>query len=232
MPEDIVEDVRALVETLVSSRLKQVESDIDELKRGLKALSDDVNERLGIQEQNVFDSDLESSVTGYARVLKEWTGKTTASVLYDSTVDEFTDDGIFNNVKGKQNVAIIGFTTDGDVFGGFYSVAVMQQEQFFYDPDMFIFSFVSQGRCETPQKFSVKERTKQNACVKFYKNDSVMPFVGFDGGAGWFYLGNEKSHTLCYDMSDGFEGVEDTTLTGKPNGGKFTCCRLVAIELE
>ena len=49
--------------------------------------------------------------------LKEWTGKARATVIFDSTIDEFTRDGLFDNVKAKPNIAIVGFTTDGDVFG-------------------------------------------------------------------------------------------------------------------
>ena len=59
--------------------------------------------------------------------LKEWTGKARATVIFDSTVDEFTDGCMFEKVKGKPNVAIVATTTDGDVFGGFYSVAVTKQ---------------------------------------------------------------------------------------------------------
>ena len=50
--------------------------------------------------------------------LKEWTGKTTATVIFDSTVDEFTHNGIFNKVKGKPNVALVGFTTDRTCLAG------------------------------------------------------------------------------------------------------------------
>ena len=50
--------------------------------------------------------------------MMEWRGKASGEVVDDSTVDEFTGDGLFNKVKGKENVALVGFTTDGDVFGG------------------------------------------------------------------------------------------------------------------
>ena len=42
--------------------------------------------------------------------LKQWKGKTTASVIFDSNVDEFTDDRLFHKFKGKRNVAVIGFS--------------------------------------------------------------------------------------------------------------------------
>ena len=42
--------------------------------------------------------------------LKRWTDKGKAHVVYDITVDEFTDQGLFNTLTMKPNVAIIGFT--------------------------------------------------------------------------------------------------------------------------
>ena len=162
--------------------------------------------------------------------LKEWTGKASAAVVYDSTVDEFTHDGIFNKVKGKRNVAVIGFTTDGDVFGGFYSVAVTKQDERFMDPDMFAFSFESHGRCMTPQKFAVYG-VKQNANVSFWKNDreGFVWFGMYYGGDCGFDLGDERSDSCCWDMLDAFEGLENTTLTGNVD---HHCARLVAVQLE
>ena len=168
--------------------------------------------------------------------LKEWTGKARATVVYDSTVDEFTDDGLFTNVRGRENIAVIGFTTDGDVFGGFYTVAVTEQNRDFYDPTVFAFSFESHGRCMTPQRFAVKKGLKGYAVVGLYKYDR-NGFVEFwVYGAGEFYLGNEKSESYCAFVSDAFEGLENTTLTGKngtrDKGPYHHCTRLVAIQFE
>ena len=95
---------------------------------------------------------------------KEWTGKAIATTVFDSTVEPFSFDGLFAKVKWKPNNAIIGLTMDGDVFGGFYSFAVIKQDTDFHDLDMFIF-FETRGRCMTPQRFSVKERSKKIALV-------------------------------------------------------------------
>ena len=167
--------------------------------------------------------------------LKEWTGKARATILYDSTVDEFTRKGLFDKVKDKRDVAVVGFTTDGDVFGGFYSVAVTKQGEFFWDPTIFIFSFESHGRCMTPQRFVPKEGLKRKANVFFNNNDNgfVEIWVNCFGG---FYLGNESSNSYCRDLSKGFEGIQDTTLTGKdgtyPEGPYHHCTRLVAVQLS
>ena len=163
--------------------------------------------------------------------LKEWTGKESAAIVFDSTVDEFTNHGLFNKVKKKRNVALVATTTDGDVFGAFYSVAVAKLKEDFDDPNIFAFSFESRGRCETPQRFVVKEECRDNAGVKFYKGELGGWGVEFYGGCGWFLLGFEKSDITCWNLSLGFAGIEDTTLTGK-NWESFTCCRLVAVHLE
>ena len=82
-----------------------------------------------------------------------------------------------------------------------------------------------------------KEGKKKDAYVKFWEND-INGFVTFgDDFCGGFYLGNERSDSYCADLSRGFEGLEDTTLTGKnwerPNFGEYHhCTRLVAIQFE
>ena len=170
--------------------------------------------------------------------LKEWAGKTIASVVFDSTVDEFTHDGLFEKTQGKRNIAVVGFTTDGDVFGGFYSVAVTKQIQDFYDPDIFAFSFESHWRCMTPQRFVVKQE-KKKATVRFFRKNNEYGFVGFwVVGTSWFSLGNERSKSFCDNVSRAFEGLENTTLTGQNNNTNGSvppfhhCSRLVAIQLE
>ena len=174
----------------------------------------------------------------YVNPLKEWTGKARATIIFDSTVDEFTAQGLFAKVKGKRNIAVIGFTTDGDVFGGFYSVAVTKQRREFYDPNIFVFSFESRGRCDTPQRFVREEWLEDEANVEFQK-DCPQGFLVFwvDGACGGFFLGNERSDSYCTDLSRGFDGLEDTTLTGKNNRDLrkppyHHCTRLIAVQLS
>ena len=170
-------------------------------------------------------------MTRCVSALKEWTGKTCSTIIYDSTVDEFTDQGLFEKIKGKRNVAMIATTTDGDVFGGFFNVAVTEQDEFFMDPNIFIFSFESHGRCETPKKFILKAEVRRYKFVYFFNDVPSGWFVNIGGYPGYFYLGNEKSGTFCYDLSREFEGIGDNTLTGN-NRENFTCTRIVAIQLS
>ena len=108
----------------------------------------------------------------------------------------------------------------------------MKQDEPFWDPNMFIFSFQSHGRCETPKRFTVKEDKRKKKFVKFFMNDLDGWFVDFwVYGEGGFQLGNERSLTWCSSLSKSFEGIEDNTLTGN-NYKNFTCTRIVAIYLE
>ena len=43
----------------------------------------------------------------------------------------------------------------------------------------------------------------------------VGGFVLFVFGAGWFWLGDERSNSHCEFFSDAFEGLKDTTPTKK-----------------
>ena len=99
-------------------------------------------------------------------VLKEWTRKTDATIVFDSLIDPFTNQGLFDNVKRKLNIAIVEFTTEGDVFGAFHSVSVTEQEKDINDKKSF-FSLESHGRCVTPQRFLAKTDVR----VRYLKND-------------------------------------------------------------
>ena len=167
--------------------------------------------------------------------LKEWTGKARATIVYDSTVDDFTHDGLFDKIKGKSDIALVGFTTDRVVFGGFYSVAVTEREEWIDDPNILIFSFESHGRCVRPQRFVVKEGLEDNAYVRFKNNENGFVEFGVESYAR-FSLGNERSDSFCRDLTDAFEGLEDTTLVWKNwtlhKGPFHHYVRLVAVQLE
>ena len=170
-------------------------------------------------------------------VLKQWTGKSDVKVLYDSTVDEFVANAVFQAVKGRRNIAIVACTTEGDVFGGFYTVAVTQQSQAFYDPNIFVFSFESHGRCMTPQRFTLKRVFKKRAFMFFYRNRFEGRFLDFGVGDCGFGLGDEQAPTCCWCVSWVFDGMDDTTLTGKScevweSEKTHHCSRILAVQVE
>ena len=145
------------------------------------------------------------------------TGKSTASVVFDSTVDDFSIVGLFQAVNGKPRIAIVTTTADWDVFCWFFGVAATEQnKEFFSDQNMFVFLFEWHGRCTMPQRFAAKEEWKKFAYVRFCQNSSECGFVRFGVyRVGCFLLGDERSFSYCWDMFFAFEDLEDPTLTGK-----------------
>ena len=169
-------------------------------------------------------------MTHCVEALKIWTETNSVNVLYDTVIDEFTDDKLFQSVYGKKNVAIIGITTDGDVFGAFYRFAMTRREA--NQPGLIAFSFESNGRCQTPHVFPVNPMMRYQARVTFCKNESDRRFVFFDSGPGWFHLGDEKARSYCYYLARGFDGLDNFTLTGKNTGYEpHHCTRLIAVQL-
>ena len=171
-------------------------------------------------------------MTQCINALKAWTNLDRFTIIYDSNIDEYTDDGLFNKVEGVRNIAVIGFSIDGDVFGGFFSVAARERNKKFFDRNMFIYSFQSRGRCETPKRFNVREEDRDDKGGQFYKDDYKGRFVDIGGSGGCFYLGNEKSTTWCSFLSYGFFRTENKVLTGNSYPDNFVCVRIVVVRLE
>ena len=227
----------------VSSAIQRVATKADGVSSDVACLKARVNDVSLVFDQKVSAirtygpsfgvHDAETMWSG-VNALKQWTGKASAAIVFDSAVDPFTHAGLFSKVRGKPNIAVIGFTTVGDVFGGFYSVAVTQQDQYILDRNIFAFSFESRGRCTTPQRFVVKRGLEDTASVNFF-GTHTYGFVCFSvSRCGNFYLGDVASTSICWSNSSCFEGVQDTTLSGQSGGndGPFHhCTRLVAVQL-
>ena len=101
------------------------------------------------------------------------------------------------------------------MFGGFFSVAVEQQGELFFDPKMFVLLIESHGRCETPQQFALKKSERVGSCEALQERQ--WGFINFDGSAGCFDFRNGKSNRYCIDLSRGFEDIEETAVTVKKN---------------
>ena len=81
------------------------------------------------------------------------------------------------------------------------------------------------------KKVVLKEEMNEWEFVLFYNNDDDGWFVSISRGADCS-LGNEKSNAWDWNLSQGFDGIEDDTLTGKPSCERFACSHPVSIPLE
>ena len=73
-------------------------------------------------------NDIETMTKGF-NTLNHWSWLSEATLVNDSKIDLFTTDDLFNNTKCMQNTALIMFMSDGDVFGVFYNIAVIEQHR-------------------------------------------------------------------------------------------------------
>ena len=72
---------------------------------------------------------------------KEWTGRSSATTIIDSSVEKFTDGGLLQKGQWNPNIGVVGLSTDSDVCGGIYNVAMTEQGKDFFDQNIFAFSF-------------------------------------------------------------------------------------------
>ena len=166
--------------------------------------------------------------------MKGWVGKERARIIFDSDVDEFTNASFNAKCLNKPNIAVIGFTEEGDVFGGFLEREVNEADKYFKDPNHFIFSLESHGRCKTPVRFLRKEERRDGYAVCWNMNGS-HGFISFGSILGGFTLGNMESDSYCFDLSSDYEGIQNTTLTGKAGdwwGPYHHCHRLVVVQFN
>ena len=167
-------------------------SRISQVRRELKICVTALNDTL--QELQVLTSPFDGASFGVmARglsALKPWTEKNHTAVVYDRAFDEFSADGLFDKIKGKENVAVVAWMTQGGVFGGVYHNAMTEINENKIVQDMFIFAFESRGRCQTAQQSRLRNALNDKAFVRFSNCDTDGSFVMFlVYGCGGFNLG-------------------------------------------
>ena len=169
------------------------------------------------------------------KTLKEWAGKEHAEVVYDSAACDFSHDA-FNECFESPSNAVVGITEDGDVYGGFVSVAVDQVKTFTPDPGNFIFSLASHRRCPVPQRWVIKPEKQETAVALFDDNTYFIRFGGADKEGRMFFITGPNG-SFCYNLRESYDGVGDLWLCGKNfdqerNTDDVTLRRLFVLRLS
>ena len=164
------------------------------------------------------------------KALKTWTCKSKATLVFDSDKDGW-DKLKFNEVMKSPSHAVIGFTDEGDVFGGYVSVP-LTETGFFRDDGQFAFSFFSHGRCAVPQRWMMKKNREYAGLDVYIWPTGDNDFIRFGCfGSGLFRFNSRKNGSDIFDPSDRFDGLGDTVLTGQ-NKADFTTTRLLVVRLK
>ena len=163
--------------------------------------------------------------------LKEWRELPNVTLIYDSTVDPFTSEDLYRRIVNRPNVSYIAFTSEGDIFGVSLRSPLPSGVRQVQDWNIFVFSFESHGRCETPKMFR-PEPNRMGMTFMTFMNDENEFFHTHVRMRGGLAFGNERCATKSWGMSQAFVGLEDTTLTGKGDNERYTCTRLIAVQLS
>ena len=166
------------------------------------------------------------------QALKGWTQKQNVSTIFDSAYDPFVADVFHERVMNVPDVAVVAFTSEGCVFGGFFHRAVEAVNAQVADQQVFAFSFESRGACETPQQFLPCEQLREATPPGVRLTTGDSGFIRFSlAGVNGFSLGSPQSKTSAFECLVGFRGMRNEILSGKPGKSKYTCTRLVALRL-
>ena len=176
--------------------------------------------------------------------LKTWTGKARATTVYDTNEDEFTMEAFNRHALRRKNIAVVVTTSEGDVFGFYTAGPVVKQHVRAYDPEMFVFSLESHGRCMTPQRFFARANAKKDAFVEFcervdYSDEVDEEYVtkdfakfGTDGSLndGVVSFGDDRLPIFDFGLDKGIEGVGVNALIG--TSLRCTTTRIVVIQFD
>ena len=226
--EEQVDDVRSVLRAMITnnpdvmkgdpSSLQSVtQSTVQREKRQSSARTDSVVIREGCQ------------------ALMRWTAREKAQIIYDSDNDPFTATAFKEKCFGKSNIAVITFTTTGDVFGAYIHIKIDQLKTLYADRRHFVFSLECHGRFETPRRWMLRPEKRQGTCVCWYTPGSDQGFIYFgDNRSYCLHIGNPSQKTFFNDITNGFEGIRDEDLIGpfdKDEGAFFKTRRLVVAQL-
>ena len=186
-----------------------------------------------MNEENIPHEDCDQTrrVSKEHQFLKAWTGKSNSTLVFDTDTDGW-DHGKFNDVLRAPSNAVIGITDEGDVFGGYVSVAINETDKWLPDDGQFAFSFFSHGRCDVPQRWMMKkDREYAGEDVRIWPTGD-NEFIRFgNSNSGCFSFNSQTNWSYIYNPSKWLNGLDDTVLTGK-NKDWFTTTRLLVVRLE
>ena len=178
-----------------------------------------------------LDTDL-ALVFQHLDTLKRWTNATASHIVFDADRRLIVGRAFFPKCGGLANLALVAFTRDGDVFGGFVKRRFPRENERAKDPGHFLFSLYSHGRGSAPAMFPLTEQARQEVAVQTFYDDNVAGFLRF-GGRGALTLGNNSFTPFAKNLRLSYVGLPDTLLTGASGEARpIVYERLIVFQLQ
>ena len=158
-------------------------------------------------------------------------GKHHGRFIYDSALEGLGHKELFAKVKNHENVAVMGVTPSGDVFGGFVATPIKKQNSSTFDKEMVTFSFVAHGK-DTPEGQPIIKHATGNCDFVYFGKEKAFSFVQFWLGGEGLVLGGEEAYHSFYNPSYVSSPTTARGPDAKTDSPYHHCTRLVAIQLS
>ena len=144
--------------------------------------------------------------------LEEWTNKKCLEVIFDSNVDDWSQDtSVFNlKVMNKSDLIFLIEDTNGNKFGEYIHSDIHRWETEIYDSDAFLFSLKSNGRINGMMKF---EEINGSELWIYNKSSDYLFYVSC---GLYIYKEHKKNQSSVYENTNNFD-FHGTTKALHPN---------------
>ena len=168
--------------------------------------------------------------------LEEWTSLKCYDILFDSNVDDWSEDtSVFNDrIIGNKQLTFLIEDEDGEKFGYYLNTQVVEEYSWRQtDSKSFEFNLQSQNnRLKKPMKFEIKDLKKGRIYLHGKSDDELIWLEDI-----WLIKENYKDKSFCVQNEDRFDyhGIENA-LCGKEQDilGRmyFTPKRILVIQMK
>ena len=162
---------------------------------------------------------------------KEWKSSSDGQIIFDSraqnwskSTSEFT-----TTLKGKKKIFIVINDMDGNIFGGFISKEITNENEWITDDNAFLFTIESNQRIAHPTKYPIKAEKAEHAFIMFGDDFDLL----FQFGYGYDIVVCKQDHLQnlnsgVNETSFDFQKIKNPLITGKT----FVPMRIVVIEMN
>ena len=156
--------------------------------------------------------------------LEEWSGKKYSSVLYDSGVDGRESSIFREKVKNHNQLYFIVIDSNDNVFGHYNPSVIDKIGESIDDNNIFLFTLNSNGRGGV-KKFNRKDGNTST----FIYNDYNYYTCGYD-----YNICQTNINESCIEdnITNHYDGIQKTALTGNCKPEKFTTKRVIVIQMK
>ena len=165
------------------------------------------------------------------QTIHEWNTLPEHEIIFDSRLNNWAKyySEFYTTVKDKKNIFIMIHDMDANVFGGFISQQITQQNQWISDENSYVFIIESNNRFEHPIKYPIKSDKSQHAFIIFGNDFEYL----FQFGSGYDIIACKQDHSKNFNSGVNESSFEFNKTKNPLSSSKtFVIARIVVIEMK